>query len=137
MIEASQKVGIFAKWLIWHYFEATRFLLRAFKNYLVFNFNYFSIPLLLKTLFSHWRRYVESYGRGFDPKRYFWAFSSNMISRVLGAIIRIGTIIIGLIFEFFIFLGGVLAVIFWLALPFLAIFLILAGVQFILTYGAF
>jgi len=137
MIEASQKVGIFAKWIIWHYFESLKFLLKVFKNYLIFNFNYFSIPLLLKTLFSHWRRYVESYGRGFDPKRYFWAFSSNMISRVLGAIIRIITILIGLVFELFIFLAGVLILLLWILLPFLAVFLIAVGIQFIIIYGVF
>jgi len=135
MIEASQKIGIFSQWLIWHYIEIPKLLLKILKNYLVFNFNYFSIPLLLKTLFSHWRRYIEFYGRGFDLKRYFWAFSSNMISRTLGAIVRIFTILTGLVFEFFILVIGILIFLFWIVLPFILIFLLVAGIQFLLIYG--
>jgi len=127
MIEASPKRNIILKWLVWHFFEVPKKILQGFWNFLVFNFNYFSISLLLKTLFSHWRRYRDFHGRGFDLKQYAQVFISNAISRVLGFIIRIITIFIGLIAEFFIFLGGIFIFVVWLFLPFIIIFLFFSG----------
>ncbi len=63
-----------------------------------------------------------SYGRGFDVGRYFEALLSNLIFRILGAIIRIFLIIIGLFVEIFIIFGGIIIFFGWLVLP---IFLIL------------
>ena len=119
--EISQKQNIFLTWLFWHFFEIPKEILKALKNYLVFLFNYFSIPILLKTLFSHWRRYRESYGKGFDLKRFFSALTFNLISRILGAIVRIITIFIWLIAEFFVLIGFLIILLFWLILPFLGI----------------
>lgn len=119
-------MNIFFKWLSWHFFEVPGQILTNLSNFLRFNINYFSIPLLLKTFFSHWRRYEESYGRGFDPKRYVQVFAGNMISRILGAIIRTATILIGLIFEIFIFFAGILIFVIWLILP----LILLAGIYF-------
>ena len=129
MIEASPKKNIISKWLVWHFFEVPKKILQGFWNFLVFNINYFSISLLLKTLFSHWRRYRDFYGRGFDPKRYAQVFISNTISRILGALIRIVTILIGLIVEFFIFLGGIFLFLIWCFLPLIIIFLFFSGLQ--------
>ncbi len=132
MIEASPKKIIIFKWLTWHFFEVPKKILQGFWNYLVFNINYFSIPQLLKTLFSHWRRYREFYGRGFDPKKYLEAFVSNTISRILGAIIRIITIVTGLIFEFFIFLGGIFIFIIWIFLPLIIILCFFRGFKLLI-----
>ena len=117
MIEASPKRNIFLRFLVWHFFDESKALLKAFKNFLVFNFNFFSIAQLSKTLFSHWRRYKEAYGRGFDIKRYARVFTSNTISRCLGAFVRTITIIIGLIAELFIFVAGSIVFLTWLFLP--------------------
>jgi len=118
--------NIFLKWLVWHFLEVPRQILINLKNFLRFNINYFSIPLLLQTFFSHWRRYRESYGRGFDPKHYAQVFVGNMISRILGAIVRTATIFIGLFFEIIIFFVGILFFIIWLILP----LILLAGIYF-------
>lgn len=96
-------------------------ILRAWGNCLKFNLNYWSVPLLLKTLFSHWRRYRYSYGRGFDFKRYFEAFTFNMISRVLGALMRVVLITLGLFTEILVFLAGAVVFLIWLILPLLLI----------------
>jgi len=85
-MEISQKRNIIFLWIGWYYFEMSNNLLDAWKNFLLFNLNYFSIPLLLKTFFSPWRRYKWTYSRGFDIKQYFETFISNLISRILGAI---------------------------------------------------
>lgn len=117
MIETAEKQNIVIQYLSWQFWEVPREILKAWRNFLLFNLNYFSIPLLIKTFFSHWRRYQWSYGRGFDIGRYFEVFFSNLISRILGAIVRSFLLIIGLIVEFFIIAGGLIVFLSWLILP--------------------
>jgi len=118
--------NILFQYLTWHYVDQVRVISRAWKNFLRFNLNYFSISLLLKTLFSHWRKYQWSYGRGFDIKRYAEVFFSNLISRVIGAIIRFFLILIGVVAEIIIVLAGIIVFLGWLLLP----VLLLAGLWF-------
>ena len=113
--------NIFFQYLTWHFFDMPKNILRAWRDFLLFNLNYFSVLLLLKTLFSPWRKYRVSYGRGFDAGKYLEAFFSNLIFRILGAVIRAFLIIIGILAEFLIFIGGATALLFWIALPLLLI----------------
>lgn len=101
----------------WHFFEVPREILKAWKNFLKFNLNYFSVPLLLKTLFSPWRRYKISRGQGFDLGKFFETLISNLIFRLLGAVIRSFLIFVGLLVELFIVFGGIIIFIGWLVLP--------------------
>ena len=126
MPKVSQKRNIIFLWIGWYYFEMSNNLLDAWKNFLVFNLNYFSIPLLLKTFFSPWRRYKWNYPRGFDIKQYFETFISNLVSRILGAICRVVLILIGIVTEIFVFLFGSVIFLIWLILP----VLLLAGLWF-------
>ena len=117
MLNPSPKQNIFLKWLFWHFIEAPKNIILGWKNFLKFNFYYFSIKDLLKSLLSPWRADVGDYGRGFDAKRYFETFLGNMISRVLGAIVRIVIIAIGLLAEICIFFVGLFVLIIWICLP--------------------
>lgn len=127
MIEISQRQNIIFAWLSWQFYDVPKFILKVWKNFLLFNLNYFSVPLLIKTFFSHWRQYKWSYGRGFDIGRYFEAFASNLISRILGAIVRSILIFIGILIEIFIFFTGIIIFLGWLFLPILLIFGIYYG----------
>lgn len=117
MLNPSPKRNIFLKWLFWHFIEAPKNIILGWKNFLKFNFYYFSIKDLLKSLLSPWRADVGDYGRGFDAKRYFETFLGNMISRVLGAIVRIVIIATGLLAEICIFFVGLFVLIIWICLP--------------------
>ncbi len=117
MIEASPKTSIFWRLFLWHFVSGPKLVLLAWKNFLIFNLKYFSIGQLFKTFLSPYRRYKDSYGRGFDATRYLETFIGNIVSRVLGAIIRLFTIIIGLLIELFILVGGFFMLITWLLLP--------------------
>ena len=114
--------NIFFQWLIFQYLDAPKAILKAWRNFLLFNFNYFSIAVLFRTLFSYWHKYRWSRGRGFSIGEYLEVGFSNLISRVLGAIMRLFLIIIGLLAEILIFIGGLLALLFWLVLPLILIF---------------
>lgn len=117
MIEASPKTSILWRLLLWHFISGPKLILLAWRNFLLFNFKYFSIKQLLKTFLSPYRRYKDSYGRGFDASRYLQTFIGNLMSRILGAVVRLLTIIVGLVIEVFIFIGGLVMLIVWLLLP--------------------
>ncbi|HJN62176.1 MAG TPA: hypothetical protein QGH92_01070 [Candidatus Parcubacteria bacterium] len=121
--------NILFQFVEWYFVDQTRLIFGALKNLLKFNLNYFSIPELLKTLFSPWRRYNISYGRGFDIKRFFEVLVFNVLSRVLGAIMRVFLIIIGTAIEVIIFFLGILAIFFWLLLPILLILGLVFGLR--------
>ena len=125
--EVAKKTNIFFQWLFWQFFEMPGNILKAWRNFLLFNLNYFSILLLLKTFFSPWRRYKWSYGKGFDATRYLEAFFSNLISRILGAVMRSFLIFIGLLVEIFIIFAGAIIFLGWLVLPLILIFGIYHG----------
>ncbi len=121
--------NIFVIWFLWHFYEMPKFLFSAWKNYLRFGLDYFSISLLFKTLFSPWRRYRWRYSKGFDIVEFFNTLISNFFSRILGAVCRVVLIIIGIIFQIFIFIAGILVILFWLFIPLIIIlgFLIFFG----------
>jgi len=131
-MEITQKQNIFLQWLSWQFFDVPKNILIAWANFLKFNLNYFSIPLLLKTLFSPWRRYALSYGKGFDIGRYFETLFSNLLFRILGAVMRSFLIIIGLLVEIFIIFAGFMIFLGWLILPILLIFGLYHGFRILL-----
>src|SRR3989344_317519 len=93
------KESIISLWFAWYFLDVPKEILAGWRNFLLFGINYFSIPLLVKTFFSHWRRYSWSYGHGFDIARYFNVLASNLVSRFLGAFMRTILIFFGIITE--------------------------------------
>ena len=124
MQNASQ--NIFIELFFWYFIRAPKTIFSAWKNFLLFNIHYFSILELLKSLFSPWKKYQWSYGRGFDIKRYLKVFFSNLMSRFLGSLMRFAVIIIGLLCEIFILIGGLIIIVGWIFLPAISI----AGIVF-------
>ncbi len=110
--------AIFVKdYFFWHYSTAFREGFIVWKNFLWFLSQFFSLGLLLRTLFSPWRRIREYYSRGFDPKQYFEVLVINLMMRFIGFIIRIVTIFIGLLVELMAIIAGAFAFIVWLLFP--------------------
>ncbi len=121
MNEISRKQSIFLQWLSWRFLDVTKGILMAWGNFLKFGLNYFSLPLLLKTLFSPWRRYTWKYSKTFDIGQYSEVFFSNLISRILGLTFRLFLIFFGLLTEIFFIFGGLFVLFIWFILPFLII----------------
>ncbi len=117
MEKIAKRQNIVFQWLCWYFWDMPREILRGWKNFLRFNLDYFSIALLLKSLFSYWRRYYYSYGQRFDFKRHFEAFTFNLTSRMLGAIMRIFLIMVGLFAEAILIILGIIILISWFTLP--------------------
>jgi hypothetical protein len=122
-------MNIFFEALIWQFFDAPKAILIGWKNFLLFNLNYFSIPLLLRTYFSHWHRYSYSYEKVFEFWKNIEVFVFNMMSRIIGAILRTFFIIIGALVEAAIVIIGLIILLTWLALPFLLISGLFFGIK--------
>ncbi|PIP32078.1 hypothetical protein COX24_00180 [bacterium (Candidatus Gribaldobacteria) CG23_combo_of_CG06-09_8_20_14_all_37_87_8] len=112
------QLPIIIQWFKWHYIDAFKGLAKAWGNFLWFNLEHFSVKGLLKSLFSYWRGDKSSYGRGFDPRVFLTSFLFNLISRILGAIMRTTVILFALTLEGIIFGLGVVILLIWLLLPF-------------------
>ncbi|MEK7503755.1 MAG: hypothetical protein AAB577_02120 [Patescibacteria group bacterium] len=113
--------NIFIKYLVWHFFDTPKGILRGWQNCLRFNLNHWSVPLLLRTWFSPWRRYKSSYGKGFSFSKYFEVFTFNLTSRVIGAIMRSVLIIMGSLAQILVFFAGATVFLTWLVLPLLLV----------------
>ncbi|MDD5638336.1 MAG: hypothetical protein PHO28_00305 [Candidatus Pacebacteria bacterium] len=125
--------SILIQYIIWQFIDFPREVLKAWKNFLLFNIEYFSIPFLIRTLFSHWHKYYMSYGKGINLARWFEAFVFNILmSRLLGAIVRTILIIIGILFEIIIFIVGLAVFLICFFSPFILIFAFIYGINLIL-----
>lgn len=120
-MKASERENVIITWFFWHFFEMPKFLFSVWQNFISFGLNFFSIPLLLKTLFSPWRRYRWNYPKRFDVKEFLNTLVSNTFSRIIGGFCRIILIIVGIIFQVIVVWVGLLAIILWFFIPFLMI----------------
>lgn len=125
-------INIFSQFLVWHFYDVPKEILKGWKNYLIFNLNYFSVPILLKTYFSYWRKYHSSYGRTFELWINFEALIFNLMSRIIGAILRTFFILAGLLAELLILAIGPVILIVWLVSPVLLLIILLSGLKLLI-----
>lgn len=93
---------------------------RAVGQRLASTFDYFSIDLLIKTLFSPFRQISAGKVRGPIGVQ-MRAFFDRLISRIIGSIVRSFMIIIGSCWLFITAVFGVLTVVIWAIVPFLPV----------------
>lgn len=95
-------------------------------------YSYFSISILLKTLFDPWKRDNYTIENGSLQARMKLALD-NLISRVIGLVIRLATMIFGLLVTVLFFIFMVLVLVLWLLLPVVIFALIINGVRAVIN----
>lgn len=85
----------------------------------------FSVPLLIRTLFSPWRRIITFTDNSFMQN--IRAALDNAVSRFVGFWVRLIVIFTALSFIIFIIISGIIAVILWPLLPVLGVLAVLRG----------
>lgn len=118
-------------YLIWHYTKGLKELLVNWGHILYFVIHYFSIPNLLLTLISPWKRMNEGASHTINPGAIMEHVIFNSIMRVVGLLIRTVTIVIGLVATALVIVGGVGMILLWMLLPIFLIILVFAGFTFI------
>ncbi len=111
---------IIASLFRWWYGEG--FMLQCAKAWqrLLSTTDFFSISLLLKTLFSPFKQISSEQVQGSANVRWH-AWVDKLFSRLIGAVFRIFTIIAGLLVIIISSVGNVLLIIAWLLVPVLPI----------------
>lgn len=109
------------EFLSWHYTYALNFYLLRFRNALLSMSHQLSLGLLLPSLFAPWKRLVVvNTKKGFHPFADLEILSFNVISRLIGAVVRIMVFIFGSIALAMICLFGIIGFGLWVILPILS-----------------
>ncbi|MGM0629205.1 MAG: hypothetical protein ACQESA_02160 [Patescibacteria group bacterium] len=125
---------ILPTYIWWHYVRAPYCIIALTLNFAGGILYFFSITLLLKTLFSPWRRLSEDYPENFNFGEIATSLVVNSLMRVVGAVMRTITIITGLFFTLLSFIMGILFFVYWLLMPVALVFLLTWGSIIIFVY---
>jgi hypothetical protein len=110
---------VLMEFLSWYYSKGVSYYLESWSQSINQTLHNFSLGLLLRTLFSPWKKLIEDdKSPGFNFQKKFEVFTFNLISRGIGAVVRMGLFWVGIIFVIGVTLGGAVGFVFWLVLPF-------------------
>lgn len=119
----SKLIAVFVKW---YWVEMPVQILKQTQVYVSVIGKIFSFKFLLKTLFAPWKNQAYAYpAKGFDLHRIFEVWTSNMVSRIVGAFVRGFTVLFGAVISFIILILGFLWLFVWVCYPILFISLII------------
>lgn len=113
-------------YLFWHYTTAWGDLLRLYRNFSWFLWNFFSVKILTSTLFAPWRRLHE--GASKETAGFLGSLIVNLILRCIGFVARTFTILIGLSALVLLFAAFLVFLALWIFLPMLIFLLIANGI---------
>ena len=112
----------------WFYVLAPVEIINIGKNFVLWAWQFFSIGYLFSRLFAPWHKDISGYGRGFDLKRFLHVFGWNLISRLIGAILRIFVMTLGLGAEVIILFVILVTFLLWIFMPLVILALLLFGI---------
>lgn len=108
--------------LSWHYSEGLNSYLRRWYFLMAWVVHYFSLPLLIPTMFSPWKRLTDTEEIvGLNIEKIFEQFTFNVISRGIGAVVRLSLLFFGTLAFIPTFVVGIIGLIFWVSCPFIGI----------------
>ncbi|HEU0266311.1 MAG TPA: hypothetical protein VFQ70_01665 [Candidatus Saccharimonadaceae bacterium] len=100
----------------WWYGRGLESQLERLLGHIVGVYDYFSIGLLARTLFAPFRQISAGQVRGSLAVQ-LHALGDRMFSRLVGAVVRLITMIIGVIACVVVIVGTVVGLVFWLVMP--------------------
>lgn len=120
-------------YLLWHYSRAFLEIFHVWLNILWFIVHFFSIPQLLRSWISPWKRIVEQRGRKWSLEDLAAYIIIGFVSRLVGFILRTIIIIIGLSALLLAVAAGFATYAFWVAAPLFIIALLGFGITLLVT----
>lgn len=126
-------VSILHHYVIWHYTQAFKEILHIWTNFFWFIVNLFSIPQLIRGLFTPWKRIVEDRGEKFNLEDLAGFIIIGIISRLIGVILRTTVILTGTAILLLLCLGMVFIYLFWILAPVLIVFSLFYGIILIFS----
>lgn len=102
----------------WHFTRGINYYLEQYAVALAYIVHYFSLNLLLPTLFAPWKRLIShEQSRGFNLVEQLQVLSFNFISRFIGAIVRIILFVSGVLILGIIGVSGLFVLVVWIFIP--------------------
>lgn len=120
-------IAVFFNYVTWLYSAGIKEYLVAWANFHWFLFHFFSVGILIKTLFVPFHRMRERGGRGLDIEGMLARLAVNTILRVVGFMVRSALLAAGLVSEIFLFAIAVLMFFAFILSPVLVPLLIMSG----------
>jgi hypothetical protein len=108
-------------YLLWHYGQAFGQIRHLAKNFWWFTIHFFSLPQLFRSLLSPWRRITTERGSRFNLEDLAGYLIVNLISRIIGTVLRSVIILLGLLVLVALLLGTLTLYLAWILAPFLII----------------
>jgi hypothetical protein len=119
-------------YLHWQFVVGPAWLVRLFLNIQHAMVRLFSVPFMLRTLVSHWRKDFVSYRQG-TISGIVQAWAWNMISRVIGFVLRTVVLSVWLVSELVLLITAPILLGIFIAWPFLALLGLIVGVALIIN----
>lgn len=104
-------------YILWHYTRGLKEIFHVWSNFFWFTFNFFSISPLTRSYFSPWKRITEERGNTFNLEDLAGFVIINIISRLIGVILRTIIIFSGLVCILALSIGLIVTYVFWLLAP--------------------
>ena len=123
-------VSILHHYILWHYTQAFAEILHIWKNLFWFTINFFSLSELMRSFFSPWKRITEERGNGFNFEDLAGFIIINLISRIIGMILRTVIILAGVAVLLILIAGIILTYLLWVTAPLLIISSLYFGLNF-------
>ncbi len=115
-------------YIVWHYSTALVAFVRLYKNFWWFTVQFFSIPQLTGSLLAPYKRITERRAGLFDIEAWAGFIIINVISRLIGFVVRICIIIAGIIALVVLCLLAVVWYTIWLAAPTIISYCLVYGI---------
>lgn len=110
-------LGFVPHYVRWHYTHGFQTFFRIWGNFIWGVEHFFGIGNLGRSLFAPWKRMTESSHGAWNFEAVAGALVVNLVSRLLGLVIRLLLIFIGAIFVLLTITFGVAALVTWLFAP--------------------
>ena len=114
-------VSVLHHYVLWHYGRAFGEILHVYKNFFWFITHFFSLKQLFRSFFAPWKRMTEHRGRTLSLEDLAGFIIINLISRLIGFILRTSIIVAGLTALSLLTLGLLIVYTAWVCAPILII----------------
>ncbi|MEX1111835.1 MAG: hypothetical protein WEC84_00070 [Candidatus Andersenbacteria bacterium] len=115
-------------YIAWQFWYAPQWLVKLAWNIQRANFQMFSVPIMIRTLFAHWHRDALSYTGG-TITGYMTTFALNQISRTIGFIICTATLMAWVVAAILLVLLSMSAIALFFLWPFMPLVLATVGIS--------
>ena len=121
-------LSIVHHYFFWHYSRALGEIFSIWKNLIWFVGHFFSLRQLAGSWFSPWKRTIEGRGQKWNLEDLAGYVIINIISRIVGTVIRTLIIFLGVVSVLATIIGGIVVYMFWILAPFVLLALLGSGI---------